>query len=95
MTLSFNLSLDSIILKTRKSRLEVVVDTKGMACPMPIIKLKKSLAENLLLESLFLLELTDAGGLSDVPAFCRQQGLEWQLLKEKPYIVFKVWRKAE
>ena len=74
------------------SDLEVLIDTKKMACPMPIIKLKKSLAQNSQLDCLFMIELTDKGGLHDIPAFCQQQGLECELVNESPYITFKVWR---
>jgi len=70
----------------------ISVDSKGLACPMPIIKLKKSLAQNPDSESVFLLALTDLGGLRDVPAFCQQQRLEWLLIKETPFIEFKIWR---
>lgn len=74
--------------------MDILVDSKGLACPMPIIKLKKSLAQNIGTESVFLLALTDLGGLRDVPAFCQQQKLEWRLLKETPFIEFKIWRQT-
>ena len=60
---------------------------------MPVIKLKKALAENSSADAVLILELMDRGGLRDIPAFCQQQGLEYLLLKETPYIEFKVWRK--
>lgn len=70
----------------------VNLDTKGMACPMPIIKLKKCLAENPGQEIVFMIELSDSGGLRDVPAFCQQQGLAFELIAGAPDIQFKVWR---
>ncbi|GKT11708.1 MAG: tRNA 2-thiouridine synthesizing protein A [Thiomicrorhabdus sp.] len=72
--------------------LDILIDTKGLACPMPIIKLKKSLAENPELDNLFYIESTDKGGLQDIPAFCQQQCLVYELLEEQPCIIFKVWR---
>lgn len=77
-----------------ESMLDILIDTKGLACPMPIIKLKKSLVENPQLDNLFYIELTDKAGLQDIPAFCQQQCLAYELLEELPYIIFKVWRSA-
>lgn len=51
------------------------VDTRGLNCPLPILKAKKALAE---LESGQLLRVvsTDAGSLRDFQAFARQTGNE-------------------
>ncbi len=51
------------------------VDTRGMNCPLPILKAKKALAE---LEPGQLLRVvaTDAGSLRDFQAFTRQTGHE-------------------
>ncbi len=51
------------------------VDTRGLNCPLPILKAKKALAE---LESGQLLRVvsTDAGSLRDFQAFSRQTGNE-------------------
>ncbi len=88
----------SAVKKARPSLKEyivnVIVDSKGLACPMPVIKLKKALTQNTAKESVFLLALTDDGGLKDIPAFCQQQKLEWALLQTQPFIEFKVWRKG-
>ncbi|VAW48753.1 hypothetical protein MNBD_GAMMA04-435 [hydrothermal vent metagenome] len=72
----------------------IIVDSKGLACPMPVIKLKKALTQNPSKERVFLLVLTDEGGLKDIPAFCQQQQLEWALVQTEPFIEFKVWRKC-
>jgi len=72
---------------------DIIVDSKGFACPMPVIKLKKALTQYPDESCVFLLSLTDTGGMKDVPAFCRQQQLEWVLQQEQPFIEFKVWRK--
>ncbi|MCF6345741.1 MAG: sulfurtransferase TusA family protein [Thiomicrorhabdus sp.] len=75
--------------------MDIIVDSKGFACPMPVIKLKKALTQYPDKSCVFLLALTDTGGMKDVPAFCRQQALEWALQQEKPFIEFKVWRKSD
>ncbi len=51
------------------------VDTRGLNCPLPILKAKKALAE---LQSGQLLKVvaTDAGSLRDFQAFARQTGHE-------------------
>ena len=49
------------------------LDTRGLNCPLPILKAKKALAG---LESGQLLKVvaTDPGSLRDFQAFCRQTG---------------------
>lgn len=51
------------------------LDAKGLNCPLPILRAKKTLtgmAAGTTLEVL----ATDPGSLSDVPAFCRSTGNE-------------------
>ncbi len=72
----------------------IKLDTKGLACPMPIIKLKKCLAQNTMQDVQIMMALTDAGGLKDVPAFCLQQGLLYELVQQSPVVEFKIWRQA-
>ncbi len=51
------------------------IDTRGLNCPLPILKAKKALAE---IESGQLLKVvaTDAGSVRDFQAFARQTGNE-------------------
>ncbi len=51
------------------------LDTRGLNCPLPILKAKKALAE---LQSGDLLKVvaTDPGSVRDFQAFCRQTGNE-------------------
>ena len=51
------------------------IDTRGLNCPLPILKAKKALAE---LQSGQLLRVlsTDGGALRDFQAFARQTGNE-------------------
>jgi len=54
---------------------DLIVDTKGMACPMPIVKAKKaldSLQEGQTMEVLS----TDKGSLNDFQAWVKQTGHE-------------------
>jgi tRNA 2-thiouridine synthesizing protein A len=50
-----------------------VLDCKGLSCPMPIMKLAKTMKS---LESGQVLELlgTDPGSKSDLPAWCEKTG---------------------
>ncbi|MDR4947515.1 sulfurtransferase TusA family protein [Neobacillus cucumis] len=68
-----------------------VVDAKGLACPMPIVKTKKAMNE---LESGQVLEIhtTDKGAKNDLPAWAKSGGHE--LLKhEEENNVLKFWIK--
>lgn len=60
-----------------------LLDLCGLACPMPIIKLKKHLAQNANHLEPFNLIVTDAGALKDIPAFCQQQNITCELLHDK------------
>lgn len=63
------------------------IDTRGMNCPLPILKAKKALAE---LQSGQVLKVvsTDAGSLRDFQAFAKQTGNELleQQTQDKDYI---------
>ncbi len=52
-----------------------ILDTKGMSCPVPIIKAKRALGE---IPEGGLLEIlaTDPGSVKDFQSFCRQTGNE-------------------
>lgn len=68
-----------------------VLDAKGLACPMPIVKTKKAIKE---LESGDILEIhtTDKGAKSDLTLWAKSGGHE--LLKhEENSNVFKFWIK--
>ncbi|WP_409254192.1 sulfurtransferase TusA family protein [Bacillus sp. SCS-153A] len=68
-----------------------VLDAKGLACPMPIVKTKKAMNE---LQSGEILEIhaTDKGAKSDLTAWAKSGGHE--LVKhEEENDVFKFWIK--
>ena len=51
------------------------LDTRGLNCPLPILKAKKALA-TLASGQLLKVVSTDPGSLRDFQAFCRQTGNE-------------------
>ncbi|MEM8646040.1 MAG: sulfurtransferase TusA family protein [Pseudomonadota bacterium] len=58
---------------------EHFLDTKGMNCPIPILKAKKALTDVPTGEVLEI-HATDPGAVADFEAFCRQTGnelVEW------------------
>jgi tRNA 2-thiouridine synthesizing protein A len=52
-----------------------VLDTKGLNCPLPILKAKKALGGIAAGEQLEI-HATDPGAVADFEAFCRQTGHE-------------------
>jgi tRNA 2-thiouridine synthesizing protein A len=68
-----------------------VLDTKGLACPMPIVKTKKALNE-LKVGEILEIHSTDKGSKNDLTAWAKSGGHE--LLKyEEANNVFKFWIK--
>ncbi|AVX09311.1 MULTISPECIES: sulfurtransferase TusA family protein [Priestia] len=67
-----------------------VIDAKGLACPMPIVKTKKAMNE---LEAGQVLEIhaTDKGAKNDLAAWAKSGGHE--LLHTEEGDVFKFWIK--
>lgn len=66
------------------------LDCSGLACPMPVIKLKKFIAQKDGQSFNVEFKLTDRGGLKDIPAFCNQQGLMCVLKQDDKEIVFEI-----
>lgn len=60
---------------------DATLDCKCMNCPMPIIKTKKAIAQ-LTPGQVLLVEATDAGSKSDIPALLRRTGDELVEMKE-------------
>ena len=54
------------------------LDTKGLSCPLPILKVKKAMTR-LEDNDILLVESTDPGSVKDFEVFCQTQG--HQLLK--------------
>jgi TusA-related sulfurtransferase len=57
------------------------LDTRGLNCPLPILKTKKTLTDMAPGEVLTVLS-TDPGSMRDFQAFCRQTGHE--LISQNP-----------
>jgi tRNA 2-thiouridine synthesizing protein A len=74
--------------------IDVELDTRGLNCPLPILKTKKSLA-SMTSGQLLRVVATDTGSLRDFQAFCKQTGndlveqqtLETELVKEFVHIL--------
>lgn len=72
---------------------DVVLDTKGMNCPMPVIKTKKAIDA---LQTGQVLEViaTDQGAKSDIPALLKRLGHELvQTNEDRGVIVFYIKKK--
>ena len=65
------------------------LDTRGLSCPLPILKIKKSLAE-MTSGQVLKVVATDRGSVKDVQAFANQTGhsLLSSSMEEKEYIFF-------
>ena len=53
--------------------IDIELDTRGLNCPLPILKAKKSLA-SMTSGQLLRVVATDTGSLRDFQAFCKQTG---------------------
>ena len=60
---------------------DATLNCKGMNCPIPVIKTKKAI-EGLAPGQILLVEVTDAGSKSDIPALLRRTGNELVEMKE-------------
>lgn len=65
---------------------DIVLDTKGMNCPMPVLKTKKAIDT---LQSGQVLEVlsTDQGSKSDIPALLKRLGHELMETKEEGGVI--------
>ena len=53
--------------------IDIELDTRGLNCPLPILKAKKSLA-SMTTGQLLRVTSTDTGSMRDFQAFCKQTG---------------------
>ena len=72
---------------------DVTLDCKGLSCPMPILKLTKSMKS---LESGKVLELlgTDPGSKTDIPKWCDKTGNELLSMEDAEGVTKYYIRKA-
>lgn len=72
---------------------DVVVDAKGLSCPMPILKAKKAM-DSLVSGQMMELHATDKGAMNDVPAWAKQAGHEiMEATEEDGIFIFRVRKK--
>ncbi len=57
------------------------LDTKGLSCPMPVVKTKKAM-ETMNPGEVLKVEATDKGSKSDIAAFAKRTGNELLEMKE-------------
>lgn len=75
-----------------KSDVNVVVDARGLSCPMPVLRVRKAIGE---VEPGGLIRAiaTDRGALKDIPAWARTAGHEIVTVEETDgEIIFTVRR---
>lgn len=65
-----------------KSKANVSVDLKGLACPMPVLKTKKAL-DSMEPGQILFVEVTDKGSKADIPAMLKRTGNELVEAEEK------------
>lgn len=70
--------LETLEQATPQLTLSALVDGRGMACPMPLLKTKVALRSVQPSESVYILA-TDPNSQTDLAAFCQQAGLEMVL----------------
>ena len=69
------------------------LDTKGLNCPLPILKAKKSIAQMETGQTLEVLS-TDPGSVLDFEALCRQTGHELLESKKEEGVYIFLLKKA-
>ena len=69
------------------------LDTKGLNCPLPILKAKKSIAQMETGQTLEVLS-TDPGAVMDFEALCRQTGHELLESKKEDGVYIFLLKKA-
>lgn len=61
--------------KASAAKADHQLDAKGLSCPLPILKARKSL-NSMATGATLKIEATDAGSVADFAAFCRTTGNE-------------------
>ncbi|MEM1517393.1 MAG: sulfurtransferase TusA family protein [Thermofilum sp.] len=73
-------------------RVDRVLDTSGLSCPMPVVKTAKEISQ-VPVGGILKVIATDPGSLSDIPAWAKSQGHEVvKVEKESGRFVFYVKR---
>lgn len=72
---------------------DVTLDAKGLNCPLPILRAKKSLKE-MQPGQILAIEATDPGSAKDFESFCKQTGNEMVKASEAGSVYYYEIRKA-
>ena len=67
------------------------IDTRGLNCPLPILKAKKALAD-MASGQVLKVVATDPGSMRDFQAFARQTGNELRIFPERSSVDYRVER---
>jgi tRNA 2-thiouridine synthesizing protein A len=70
-----------------------LLDTKGMKCPLPVLKARKAL-KALEIGDILTVEATDPGSLQDFRSFCETTGHDLLIVEERDGIFFFVIKKS-
>ena len=62
---------------------DVVLDTKGLSCPMPLLKMKKTL-KTLKKGQVLEVQGTDPGSKNDIPNYCEKHGYQLLGYEDQP-----------
>ena len=68
---------------------EVIVDARGLKCPLPVLKAEKALAKLKAGETLVVIA-TDPIAKVDIPLLCRQAGHECGMSSEGEVLRFEI-----
>ncbi len=71
----------------------VVVDTKGLKCPLPVLRLRKALRD-VPAGEIVEVSATDPGTVGDFQAFCKTSGNEFLEWREDSGVFFFKLKKA-
>ncbi|MMZ59919.1 Sulfurtransferase TusA [compost metagenome] len=62
--------------------IDIVVDAKGLSCPMPIVKVKKAI-DNLQSGQVMMVETMDKGSVNDFQGWVRQTNHELMSMEQE------------
>ena len=70
--------------------LDVILDAKGLVCPLPVLRARKAM-KSLLLGQILEIHATDPASRLDVPHFCDAAGHELvETRKEGDTLIFRI-----
>lgn len=64
-------------------KVDLILDAKGMSCPLPILKTKKAV-ETLSKDQILKVETTDSGSKNDMASWAKRTGNEILKVEEGP-----------